>query len=526
MRQLHGEFEALLEIARDLTASLAATDRYDRLLEAVTRAIPCDAACLLRLQGDDLVPVAARGLVEEALVRRFQRRDHPRLDLILQSDEPVRFATDSPLPDPFDGLLQVDTHALERVHACLGCRLTEGTQVVGALTADALDPHAFDGLDPRVLATLGALAGAAMRTTGLIEALERMAERRGQVARELQRSAGLSSGGQFLGASPATRRLLDENHLVARADLAVLITGETGVGKELFARQIHDTSPRRDEALIQVNCAALPESIAESELFGHVTGAFTGASRDRAGKFEIADGGTLFLDEIGELPLTLQPKLLRAIQHGEIQRVGSDRALRVDVRILAATNRNLEAEVAAGRFRADLYHRLAVYPIQVPPLRERRPDIPLLAAHFLDLGRQRLGLGPVRLTEEARERLVAADWPGNVRELENVISRGVLRAARQKPERAGPLLIGVEHLDLESTESPPALAEPAPVRLAGAHATPPPSLADRMEAFRRREILAAVERHRGNWAAAARELGLHRSNFHHLAKRLGIQRER
>ncbi len=268
------------------------------------------------------------------------------------------------------------------MHACLGCRLTEGTQVVGALTADALNPHAFDMLDPRVLATLGALAGAAMRTTGLIETLERMAERRGQVARELQRSAGLSSGGQFLGASQATRRLLDEIHLVARSDLAVLITGETGVGKELVARQIHDTSPRRDEALIQVNCAALPESIAESELFGHVAGAFTGASRDRAGKFEIADGGTLFLDEIGELPLSLQPKLLRAIQHGEIQRVGSDRALRVDVRILAATNRNLEAEVAAGRFRADLYHRLAVYPIQVPPLRERRPDIPLLAAHF------------------------------------------------------------------------------------------------------------------------------------------------
>ncbi len=526
MKQLQGELEALLEIARDLTASLAGTDRYARLLEAVTRAIPCDAACLLRLHGDDLVPVAARGLVEEALVRRFHRRDHPRLDLILQSAEPVRFATDSPLADPFDGLLQVDARALERVHACLGCRLMEGAQVVGALTADALDPHAFDRLDPWVLVTLGALAGAAMRTTGLIEALERTAERRGQVARELQRSAGLSSGGQFLGASAATRRLLDEIHLVARSDLAVLITGETGVGKELVARQIHDASPRRDEALIQVNCAALPESIAESELFGHVAGAFTGATRDRAGKFEIADGGTLFLDEIGELPLGLQPKLLRAIEQGEIQRVGSDQALRVDVRILAATNRNLEAEVAGGRFRADLYHRLAVYPIRVPPLRERRPDIPLLAAHFLDLGRQRLGLGPVRLTDDARERLVGADWPGNVRELENVISRGVLRAARQQPERAGPVLIGVERLDLESVESPRAGAESATGPAPGTHPTPPPSLADRIEAFRRREILAAVGRHRGNWAAAARELGLHRSNFHHLAKRLGIPKER
>jgi anaerobic nitric oxide reductase transcription regulator len=526
MAQLTEELEALLEIARDLTASLAGTDRYARLLEAVTRVIPCDAACLLRLQGDDLVPVAARGLVEEALVRRFHRHDHPRLDLILQSAEPLRFATDSPLADPFDGLLEADARALERVHACLGCRLTEGTQIVGALTADALDAHAFDGLDPRMLATLGALAGAAMRTTSLIEALERMAERRGQVARELQRSAGLSSGGQFLGASPATRRLLDEIHMVARSDLAVLITGETGVGKELIARQIHDVSPRRDEALIQVNCAALPESIAESELFGHVAGAFTGASRDRSGKFEIADGGTLFLDEIGELPLSLQPKLLRAIEQGEIQRVGSDRALRVDVRILAATNRNLDAEVAAGRFRADLYHRLAVYPIRVPPLRERRADIPLLAAHFLDLGRQRLGLGPVRLTDEARERLFGAEWPGNVRELENVISRGVLRAARRQPERAGPLLIGVECLDLESAASSAAVEDPAGTPTSRGRAASLPALADRVEAFRRREILAAVQRNRGNWAAAARELGLHRSNFHHLAKRLGIQRER
>ena len=525
MVQQSGELEVLLEIARDLTASLAGADRYARLLEAVTRVIPCDAACLLRLQGDDLVPVAARGLVEEALVRRFPRHDHPRLDLILQSAEPVRFATDSPLADPFDGLLQADARALERVHACLGCRLTEGNEVVGALTADALDPQAFDRLDSRMLATLGALAGAAMRTTSLIEVLERMAERRGQVARELQRSAGLSSGGQILGGSLATRRLLEEIHLVARSDLAVLITGETGVGKELVARQIHDTSLRRDEALIQVNCAALPESVAESELFGHVAGAFTGASRDRAGKFEIADGGTLFLDEIGELPLSLQPKLLRAIQHGEIQRVGSDRTLRVAVRILAATNRNLEAEVAAGRFRADLYHRLAGYPIHVPPLRDRRQDIPLLAAHFLDLGRQRLGLGPVRLTEEARERLMGADWPGNVRELENVIGRGVLRAARRQTGRAGPLLIGVEHLDLEPVETQPAVAEPAGGSQPGEGRVSTLTLADRVEAFRRQEIVAAVKRYRGNWAAAARELGLHRSNFHHLAKRLGIQKE-
>src|SRR6185369_12473711 len=156
---------------------------------------------------------------------------------------------------------------------------------------------------------------------------------------------------------------------------------------------------------IQVNCAALPESIAESELFGHVAGSFTGATRDRAGKFEVADGGTLFLDEIGELPLALQPKLLRALQSGEIQRVGSDRAHRVDVRVVAATNRDLPLEIEAGRFRADLYHRLAAFPIRVPPLRERPEDVPVLAAHFLDTARRRLGLGRVALTPDARERL-------------------------------------------------------------------------------------------------------------------------
>ena len=511
----------LMQIASDLTASLATGDRYARLLTAVTRAIPCDAACLLRVEGNELIPVAARGLAPEALVRVFDRREHPRLDIILRSLDPVLFPEDSQMADPFDGLLAADAKARLRVHACLGCRLTEGEQVVGALTADALQPGAFDRLDRGMLAMLGALAGAAMRTTSLIEALERRAERRGEIARELHRSAGLASGGQLLGDSLAVRRLAEEIRTVAASDLPVLITGETGVGKELVARQIHDLSPRREEAMIQVNCAALPESVAESELFGHVKGAFTGAVRDRAGKFEIAAAGTLFLDEIGELPLPLQPKLLRALQQGEVQRVGSDRSVRVDVRVIAATNRNLTAEVEAGRFRPDLFHRLAVYPIHVPPLRERREDIAVLAAHFLDACRQRLGLGRVRLADEAWERLVTAEWPGNVRELENVLSRGVLRAARGLGAHAGPVIVGVEHLDLTSSgrgEPPSAAATPVAPNWA------PLPLADRIRAFQRREILTAVERHAGNWAAAARELGLHRSNLHHLATRLGLRR--
>lgn len=515
-KQRQSAFETVIGVARDLTASLAAKDRYDRLLTAVRRLFPCDAACLLRLEGGILEPVAAHGLTDAAMRRRYDRREHPRLDVILRSAEPVFFPADSPLADPFDGLVENDPHAVEGIHACFGCRLMEGGEVVGALTADALDPRAFDAVDRRLVVTLATLAGAALRTTTLIEALERVAHRRGQVARELQSGAAVATTGPILGTSAAIRRLLEEIGVVAGSDLAVLITGETGVGKELVARRIHEASPRASEPLIQVNCAALPDSIAESELFGHVAGSFTGATRDRAGKFEIADGGTLFLDEVGELPLPMQPKLLRALEQGEIQRVGSDRPLHVDVRVVAATNRDLAREVAEGRFRADLYHRLAVFPIHVPPLRDRREDIGLLSRHFLDLSRRRLGLGPVHLTEDARERLAAASWPGNVRELENVISRGVLRASAGRPGRET-VTVGCEHLDLEpvalSARVAPASRGDAPAR----------ALVDRVDDFRRREIAAAVARHDGNWAAAARELGMHRSNLHHLARKLGLR---
>ena len=510
----HTELESLLGIALDLTASLAAADRYNRLLAGVRRLVPCDAACLLRLEGTHLVPVAGFGLTTRALARRYERRDHPRLEVVLRSRAPVRFPPDSLLADPFDGEVLGESAAHDRVHACLGFPLTEGGEVVGVLTADALEPGRFDTLDLSVLAMLGALAGAALRTASLIEALERQADHRGRVARDLQRTAAQSSGGIILGASPSIERLREDIALVARSHLAVLVTGETGVGKELVVRAIHDASPRSEEALIHVNCAALPVSIAESELFGHVAGAFTGAQRDRAGKFEVAHGGTLFLDEVGELPLELQPKLLRALQQGEVQRVGSDKVHHVDVRVIAATNRNLEREVERGRFRPDLYHRLAVFPVRVPSLAERRDDIPMLAAHFADQSARRLGVGRVRVAAEAVAVLARAEWPGNVRELENVVSRAVLRATAGHDSGAA-AIVTPAHLDAAG----PAAVTAPPLPMPSSDAP----LGARLDDFERRAILDTVARHDGNWAAAARELGLHRSNLHHRATRLGLK---
>jgi anaerobic nitric oxide reductase transcription regulator len=517
--------DALLSIAVDLTAALASQDRLDRLLEAVRRSIPCNAAAVLELVGDDLVPRAIFGLAPEVMGRRFARREHPRLDVVVARCAPVRFPADSALPDPYDGLLLANPDATRDVHACLGLPLVEGERVIGVLTADALEPGAFDDLDQGFLQMLGALAGAALHTGRIIEAVEIASRHHQEVAHVLQRDAALRDGGtQILGTSIEIQRVRQDIELVAPSDFAVLITGETGVGKELVARAIHQHSRRSEQPLIYVNCAALPETIVESELFGHLRGAFTGAIADRAGKFEIADAGTLFLDEIGELPLGVQPKLLRALQEGEIQRVGSDRPRRVDVRVVAATNRDLAQEVDAGRFRPDLFHRLNMYPIRVPPLRERRSDIPLLAGFFLDLYRRRLGLGPVRLDEPARLALAAADWPGNVRELEHLLGRAVLRASAGA-RREAPIVIGRVHLQLDppSLQAPP--AEPSPAREpAAALPFDGMTLREAVEATKRAMVLRAVEQHGGNWAAAARSLGMARSNLHHMADRLGLRK--
>ena len=512
----------LIALACDLTADLAANDRFRRLIATIGQVIPCEAAALLQRDGDALVPLAFSGLVPDVAGRRFILGEHPRLDLILRQPRtaegmarPLRFAPDSQLPDPYDGLIAGDPHACARVHACMGCPLLIGDEVIGVLTVDSRDPTAFDALDDATVAACATLAAVALRTATLITALESTTRHQGVVLQHLVQDERERRGVTLLGTSPAMQHLRREIDLVAGSDLTVLITGETGVGKELVAGAIHAASARKDEPLVQVNCAALPESLAESELFGHLRGSFTGAVADRAGKFEVADGGTLFLDEIGELPLSIQPKLLRALQQGEIQRVGSDRVLKVDVRIIAATNRDLTAEQGSGRFRSDLYHRLSVYPVHIPPLRERTEDIALLAGHVLEREGLRLGCRGSRLDAAARAALIAYPWPGNVREVEHVLTRALLRAAGGVGRGHG-VVVGVEHLALDVGTGSPAIvsvAQPMP---------PAGTLRERLDHFTANEVESVLSRHRGSWTPAARELGLTPSNLQRLVRRLRL----
>jgi chemotaxis protein methyltransferase CheR len=236
----------------------------------------------------------------------------------------------------------------------------------------------------------------------------------------------------IVGQSDGLNYVLYKVEQIASNDTTVLVLGETGTGKELVARAIHGLSPRKDRTLVKVNCATLPSNLIESELFGHEKGAFTGAHARQLGRFEVADGGTLFLDEIGELPLELQPKLLRVIQDGEFERLGSSGTIKVDVRVIAATNRNLEEEVRQGRFREDLWYRLSIFPITVPPLRERREDIALLVEFFVDKISKRLGKSIEKIPMSVMNTLQDYQWPGNIRELENVLERAAINSSGPK----------------------------------------------------------------------------------------------
>lgn len=502
--------DALVPVISDLGRDVPQRDRFTRLLAAMRRLFPCDAAALLRLQGQVLLPAAIDGLSSDTLGRRFDA-SQPRLQQLLLSRQPVRFAADSALPDPYDGLVESSTHATH-VHDCLGASLYVDNRLWGLLTLDALEPGSFDMLNMDMLQAFLRIAEASVKASLAVAALQERVHRDHAVAH-----AWMELGEQpLLAESAVMQALLSETDRVAGTDLTVLIQGETGVGKELLVRRLHQMSRRRDDLLVCLNCAALPEHLAESELFGHVRGAFSGAVRDRAGKFELAHGGTLFLDEIGELPLALQAKLLRALQSGELQRLGSDSVLHADVRVLAATNRDLKAGVAAGTFRADLYHRLCVYPLWVPPLRERREDIALLCGHFLTQLQKRFGLRTLRLSKAALQMLEEYSWPGNVRELEHVMSRAVLRAS-EGDRAAAVITIQSNELDIRPL---PVVKDASVASSVNSRELP---LREAVDEFQRELIRRELQRCSQSHAQAAARLGLDRSNFSRLVKRLEIQ---
>lgn len=315
--------------------------------------------------------------------------------------------------------------------------------------------------------------------------------------------------GSLIGQSAALRQIVSQVDLVAPTDASVIVLGETGTGKELVAHEIHRRSMRKDKPFVRVNCASIPRELYESEFFGHVKGAFTGAVRDRPGRFEMAEGGSLFLDEVGEIPLELQGKLLRVLQEMRYERVGDDRTRTANVRIIGATNRDLKQEVAVGRFRQDLYYRLHVFPIHVPALKERPEDIPLLAKHFIDLSVRELRCRTPMLTRAALSQLEAYSWPGNIRELRNVIQRAVILA------RGRPL-----HFDLPSSARPVAKV-PEPSRGSGFLTEA------QMQQRERENLLAALDA--ANWkvmgaGGAAELLGVRPTTLFSRMKKLGLQK--
>ena len=407
-------------------------------------------------------------------------------------------------------LLYPETRRLVEFGALSACSvpLTTSQGTIGTLDLAAFDRDAFS---PALFGLLSRIAGQIAIAVRNATSYERIEALNAQLAREkvyLQdeiRSDQLFE--DIVGGSAALRRVLRAIETVAPTDSTVLIAGETGSGKELVARAIHQLSTRRDGAFVKLNCAAIPTGLLESELFGHERGAFTGAIAQRIGRFELANRGTVFLDEIGEIPLELQPKLLRVLQEREFERLGSTRTLKTDARLIAATNRDLAQLVEQGKFRPDLFYRLNVFPVEVPPLRERREDIPMLVRHFAQQFARRMKREIETIPVETMQALSQYDWPGNIRELQNLIERAVILSP-------GPTLqVPIEALQPRNGSAPAPLVTPG--------------AAETLEENDRRHILAALQA--SGWVlagptGAAARLGMKRSTLQFRMRKLGIQR--
>jgi Nif-specific regulatory protein len=403
------------------------------------------------------------------------------------------------------------------IRSTLGVPLWKGEEILGILQVDNRaggdlagtigGASIFTPLDLDLLSLLATNASLAIANARLIQRLHFAEERLRKENSFLKgREEKREGRREIIGQSKAIDELRGKIEKVVNTRVSVLIEGETGVGKELIASAVHYRSNRRDKLFVAQNCAAMPENLLESELFGHKKGSFTGATEDKRGLFELADGGTLFLDEIGEMPLSLQAKLLRALQEGEIRPLGATKPIHVNVRIVAATNRNLKKEVEEKRFREDLYYRLAVFPIRVPSLRERREDVPLLAHHFLSKYSKEIGKPAVSLSQQTMELLQAYDWPGNVRELENEVQRIVIQlepGGIATPDLLSPRIKQVDNV----------VDRAAPKK---------GTLKETMDQLEKYILIESLREHGNNKTAAARTLGITREGLHKKLRAFGI----
>jgi formate hydrogenlyase transcriptional activator len=516
--ELHSNNERLrllLESTNQLVSNLELRDLLKTIAGAVRRVLRCDTV------GVVLADASGREL-------RIQALDFPEskgfvweeMTLPLESEAGVVYRTAKPL------LLHVDDHrppinpdfnlrSLEGFKSCCLLPLVGRNRVLGVFGVSRRTDALFSEDEVNVLTQLAnqiALAAEnALAYSQIRELKDQLSKEKLYLEDEIRSEMNFA---QIIGSSASLRRALKRVETVAPTDSTVLIQGETGTGKELVARAIHDLSPRRSKPFVKLNCAAIPTGLLESELFGHEKGAFTGAIAQRIGRFEVADGGTIFLDEIGEIPLELQTKLLRVLQEREFERLGSSRTLRTEARLIAATNRDLEAMVREQKFRSDLFFRLNVFPVHVPPLRERHEDIPVLVGHFAQQFSRRMNKIIETIPSPTMDSLRRYHWPGNIRELQNVIERAVIIST-------GPVL----RLDVADLKLP--TASHAEERGAAPNSQTNGALRDVLEETERHQILQALAQ--CNWVVAgpngaAARLGMKRSTLRLRIHKLGISR--
>ncbi len=490
-----GRLEAMRSLVRFSDRLLAASDLnrvLDELLDAVLDVTHADKGFVILFEEGEIAVKAARNLARENIEDAVARVSDSIIQKVRDTRRPVVVA---------DALHDADWQSSSSVVNLKLCSvmcapLMRRGEVVGVLyLGNDSVVSLFDDKDLEALTVFTAQASLLVENALLLEGLRRENE-------GLREAMATRQYGEIVGTGPAMREVLRRIEKVAGTDVSVLITGETGTGKELVAREIHSRSPRAAQPFVAVNCGAIPEPLLESELFGHVKGAFTGAVATRPGRFQAASGGTLFLDEVGDMPPALQVKLLRALQERTVTKVGDTRPEPVDIRVVAATNKVLEEEIAAGRFRDDLYYRLHVVSIGLPPLRERGEDVVVLARWFLQKQARELGSRARGFSPAALVALRKYPWPGNIRELENRVKKAVLLADRP--------LVAPEDLDLGPESFAPVLPLP-----------------QALEEYRNRYINEVLDRNGGNRTKTAKDLGVDpRTVFRHLERQESERRHR